>query len=202
MVTRRNKGIVQHHHLRKVWECAVDSIGCQAGIAMELEARMLVETYIFIKEQITDLDKAIENLCQHFEDYKRLQTIPGFGPYIAAVVLAAIGNPLRFENTSQLIKLAGFDLNANRSGKKSASIVPVITKKGKTELRYALYQAARIASSLTALFRAYYHRLVQGRQREQGIHTKMRVKLATKLLVIAWTLMKKKELFDPAYLRI
>ena len=202
MVTRRNKGIRQHHRLRKVWECAANSIGCQAGIAMELEARMLVETSIFIKEQIADLEKAIEDLCQHFEDYKRLQTIPGFGPYIAAVVLAAIGNPLRFENTSQLIKLAGFDLNANRSGKKSASIVPVITKKGKTELRYALYQAARIASSLTALFRAYYHRLLQGRQREQGIRTKMRVKLATKLLVIAWTLMKKKEPFDPAYLRI
>ena len=28
----------------------------------------------------------------------------------------------------------------------------------------------------------------------------MRVKLAAKLLVIAWTLMKKKEAFDPAYL--
>lgn len=29
----------------------------------------------------------------------------------------------------------------------------------------------------------------------------MRVKLAAKLLVIAWTLMKKKERFDPKYLR-
>jgi hypothetical protein len=28
----------------------------------------------------------------------------------------------------------------------------------------------------------------------------MRVKLAAKLLVIAWTLMRKKEKFDPAYL--
>jgi len=28
----------------------------------------------------------------------------------------------------------------------------------------------------------------------------MRVKLAAKLLVIAWTLMKKKECFDPKYL--
>ncbi|MBW2005845.1 MAG: hypothetical protein JRI72_14835 [Deltaproteobacteria bacterium] len=30
----------------------------------------------------------------------------------------------------------------------------------------------------------------------------MRVKLAAKMLVIAWTLMKKKEPFDPAYLKI
>ena len=30
---------------------------------------------------------------------------------------------------------------------------------------------------------------------------KMRVKLAAKLLVIAWTLMKKQEAFDPTYLK-
>jgi hypothetical protein len=30
----------------------------------------------------------------------------------------------------------------------------------------------------------------------------MRIKLAAKLLIIAWTLMKKREPFDPAYLRI
>jgi hypothetical protein len=30
----------------------------------------------------------------------------------------------------------------------------------------------------------------------------MRVKLAAKLLIIAWTLMKKKELFNPDYLKI
>jgi hypothetical protein len=31
---------------------------------------------------------------------------------------------------------------------------------------------------------------------------KMRVKLAAKLLIIAWTLMKKKECFDPKYLKL
>jgi hypothetical protein len=31
---------------------------------------------------------------------------------------------------------------------------------------------------------------------------KMRVELAAKLLVIAWTLMKKKEKFDPTYLNV
>jgi hypothetical protein len=30
----------------------------------------------------------------------------------------------------------------------------------------------------------------------------MRVKLAAKLLIIAWTLMKKKECFDPKYLKL
>ena len=30
----------------------------------------------------------------------------------------------------------------------------------------------------------------------------MRVKLSAKLLIIAWTLMKKKECFDPKYLKL
>jgi hypothetical protein len=44
----------------------------------------------------------------------------------------------------------------------------------------------------------YLSRKLDGRQREKGIGTKMRVKLAAKMLVIAWTRMKKKEAFNPA----
>jgi len=36
---------------------------------------------------------------------------------------------------------------------------------------------------------------LRGREKEKGIKTKMRVKLAAKMLIIAWTLMKKKEVF-------
>jgi len=43
---------------------------------------------------------------------------------------------------------------------------------------------------------------LRGREREKGIKTKMRVKLSAKLLVIAWTLMKKQEPFDPSYLNL
>ncbi len=45
-------------------------------------------------------------------------------------------------------------------------------------------------------------RILRGRERERGIRTKMRVKLAAKMLKIAWTLMKKKETFNPDYLNI
>ena len=178
------------------------SIGCLAGLALDLEARILVEGLNRIQCDIIEVDRAIEIMCSCFDEYKLLLTIPGFGPYISAVVLAAIGNPDRFQNMKEIIRLAGYDLNANRSGKKSNSAVPVISKKGKADLRYALYQAALIASSSNRYFRAYFHMLLQGREREKGIRTKMRVKLATKLLVVAWTLMKKQESFDPRYIRL
>jgi len=48
----------------------------------------------------------------------------------------------------------------------------------------------------------YFTNKLRGRERERGIKTKMRVKLAAKMLIIAWTLMKKKEPFNPEYLNI
>jgi hypothetical protein len=98
------------------------------------------------------------------------------------------------------LKLAGYDLSADRSGKNSDKAIPKISKRGKADLRYALYQAAFIASTKNRDFMLYYTSKIRSRQKEKGIHTKMLVKLSAKLLVIAWTLMKKKEKFNPAYL--
>jgi transposase len=110
--------------------------------------------------------------------------------------------PWRFDNRKQLLKLVGYDLCANRSGKESANAIPVISKKGNAELRYAMYQAAQVASTRNRYFIAYFDKLLRGRERERGIKTKMRVKLAAKMLVIAWTLMKNQEPFDPHLLNI
>ena len=81
--------------------------------------------------------------------------------------------------------MAGYDLGANRSGKKSDNAVPVISKRGNAELRYALYQAAHVASTRNREFISYFTRMLRGRQREGGIKTKMKVKLAAKMLKIA-----------------
>jgi transposase len=202
MVVPQYRTEKQYERIFKIWATSPYSIGCQAGIALGLEAKILVEGLRNIKEQIVEVEETIEDICLCFDDYKLLLTIPGFGPYISAVVLAAIGNPFRFQKGKELIRLSGYDLNANRSGKNSNTAVPVISKKGKADLRYALYQAALIATSSNTNFRAYFHKLLKGREREKGIRTKMRVKLAAKLLVIAWTLMKNKESFDPHYIKL
>jgi transposase len=144
----------------------------------------------------------MEDICLQFAEYSFVLTIPGFGPYISARVLASISNPWRFDNSSQVLKLAGYDLSAERSGKRSDDVVPVISKRGNSELRYALYQAAHVASSHNPDFIRYYTRILRGRERERGIKTKMKVKLAAKMLKIAWTLMKKQEVFNPDHLII
>jgi len=74
------------------------------------------------------------------------------------------------------------------------------SKKEKADFRYALYQAAFIASTKNRDFMVYYTHRLRGREREPGIKTKLRVKLSAKLLTMAWTLMNKKEPFNPSYL--
>ena len=132
--------------------------------------------------------------------YTLLQTIPGFGPYISALVLATIGNPFRFKSRKQVIRLAGLDLNAKRSGKTSSDSIPVISKKGDADLRYGLYQAGLIASFHNDNFKRLFHIMLEGRQKERGIRTKMRVKLAARLIVIAWTMLKNNKPFDASRL--
>ena len=200
MVTTKNRGARQEKRLREIWHKAYESVGCAVGESVEFEAAMLVEQLKRIREDIRAADEKIEELCGWFVEYGYLLTIPGFGPVISAKVLGAIGNPHRFNTRKEVLKLAGLDLSASRSGKTSGSAVGVISKKGKSDLRYALYQAALVASVRNKAFVTYFTSQLRGRERERGIKTKMRVKLAAKMLVIAWTLMKTKTAFDPTYL--
>lgn len=200
MVTSTNRGIAQKLRLQKIHRLAVESIGCAMGPAAEFEAKLLVEKIEEVRRQLKEIADLLENICLEFNEYRWLLTIPGFGPYISARVLASISNPWRFDSSNQLIKMAGYDLGAQRSGKKSNDAVPVISKRGNSELRYALYQAAHIASTRNPYFIRYFTQTLRGRERERGIKTKMKVKLAAKMLKIAWTLMKKNQGFDPGYL--
>lgn len=195
-------GIPQQERLRAVWNKAIESIGCMTGESLEVEAKLMVEGLKYIRESIRDVEEKIEEICLDIPEYHYILSIPGFGPDISSKVVGAIGYPFRFNNGRQILKMAGMDLSANRSGKNSDNVTPKLSKSGKADLRYALYQAALIASCRNMHFIRYYTDKLRGREKEKGIKTKMRVKLAAKLLIIAWTLMKKQEYFDPEYLNI
>jgi transposase len=154
------------------------------------------------REQIAYLDQQIGSIAAAMPEYRYVISIPGFGPFITAKVIASINDPERFSNEAQVIKLAGFDLCASRSGQTSDKALPKISKKGNAELRFALYQAAMVATTTQPLFIKYMHQKLQGREQEKGIQKKMRTKVAAKLLVIAWTLMKKHQYFNAELLKV
>jgi transposase len=194
-VSSRYVGQEQRKRLMEIHQKAAASIGCATHPSVAYEAHTLLEGLEQIQTMLRMTDARIEKLCQRFPEYPFLLSIPGFGPDVSAKVLGALGNPHRFENERQVLKLAGLDLCADTSGKRDKG-TPVISKRGKADLRYGLYQAAVIASARNRHFMAYFTRKLTGRMKEKGITTKMRIKLAAKMLVIAWTLMKKREVFD------
>jgi transposase len=200
-VTSRRISTEKKRRLEAIWEKAGESIGCDAVPGVEHEAKVMVEGLRQIREMIKEIDGKIQDLCESFPEYRSLLSIPGFGPDVSAKVLGAIGDPDRFQNGKQVLKLAGLDLSANRSGKDSPKAIPQISKQGKADLRYALYQAAFIASTKNRDFMRYYTSKLRGREKEKGIHTKMLIKLSAKMLLIAWTVMRKKETFNPTYLK-
>jgi transposase len=202
LVTSTDRGLRQVKRLEAIHQVAADSVGLPVTAATRFEARLLVENLEQVCERIAQLQNEIKKVCTRSSHYKLLQTIPGVGPFIAAVVLATVGNPHRFTNRSQVIRLAGLDLNANRSGKSSDKAVPVLSKKGDANLRYALYQAALIATYHNDRFKLLFRRMLEGRERERGIRTKMRVKLAAKILIIAWSMMKTNSPFNSDLLNI
>jgi transposase len=196
LVTSGRKSLAQQRRLRDIQELANKSIGCEMGDGVSVEAQVMVEGIRHIRAAIKTTEGKIEDLCKGFPEYTFLLSIPGFGPDVSAKVLGALGNPHRFLNRKQVLKTAGLDLSADRSGKGSQAAIPIISKQGKADLRYALYQAALIASTRNIDFMQYYTRQLQGREKEPGIKTKRWVKLSAKLLIIAWTLMKTLEPFD------
>lgn len=196
LVTKRKIRIEQEKRLRELWEFAKESAGCRVHDAARWEAKSLVSQLKSVRETVKGNERLMEAAAKKFPEYECLLSIPGFGPIVSAMVLAAIGNASRFESQKQVLRLAGLDLSAERSGKSSASVKPVISKQGKAALRYALVQAAMVSSSLNPDIRSYFSKLLKGREFERGIKLKMKVKLAAKLLVVAWTLMKRREKFN------
>ena len=112
LVAPRIKTLGQAKRLKAIWELAVDSIGCEAGQAMDFEAKLMVEDLNQVGDSIGAVDDHIEEICLGFPEYNCLLTIPGFGPDVSSKVLSAIGNPFRFDNGKQVLKLTGYDLSA------------------------------------------------------------------------------------------
>jgi transposase len=198
LISTRKIRIEQEKRLRELWEAAKSSAGCLVHDAVRWEAKSLVSQLKSLREIVNDNELRMKTAAQSYPEYQCLLSIPGFGPIVSAMVLGAIGDPLRFENRRQVLRLAGLDLSAKRSGKNSDSVKPVISKQGKAALRYALVQAAMVASSSNPTVRSYFSDLIKGRELERGIKLKMKVKLAAKLLIVAWTLMKSRKQFKPS----
>lgn len=93
-------------------------------------------------QQLSTLEREIDELAVQLKEYELLQTIPGVGEKIAATIISEIGEIGRFSNPKKLVAFAGLDPSVFESGR-FKSTKNHITKRGSARLRRMLYTAVR-----------------------------------------------------------
>ena len=97
---------------------AKNSIGQKAGAeGARVELKYLLEDYELKYRQFEEIEKQIEQLCSQIPETKLLLGIKGVGMTTVAGFFAEVGDIRRFDSPKEIIKLAGFNLRENSSGK-------------------------------------------------------------------------------------
>jgi len=126
--------------------------------------RMHMNTIIFLEEQVTQLEKSIQELLKPYEEeVELLDTIPGINHDVAACIIAEIGTNMElFETEAHLASWAGICPGNNESAgvkKKSKS------RKGNKHLKAMLCQSVwAIHRKKDCRITAFFHRV----KRRQG----------------------------------
>src|SRR5262252_7499889 len=180
----------------RVQELARDTIApAELDEQMALEVRLLIEQYDLLGRQIEAAEKRVAELLDS-ELSRRLQTIPGVGPAIAASLIAEIGDIWRFDDFDQLAAYAGSHPQEQSSGRHGANPETSwrMAKTGNAYLRSALYRMAVVGLQHNPIIKQHYRR-----KREQGKAPMNAVgHCMGKALAIVWGVWRSGQDFDPS----
>jgi transposase len=145
----------------------------------------LLESEEFLCKRIQDSDAAVKDLFEADSDFKRVASIPGFGPFLSVLVVVEIDQIDRFPSASKLASYAGLVPSTYSSG--GHTWHGKIHKQGNKWLRWAFVEAAIHVSAVRGDIRNFYFRI----KRRKG--TKIaRVATARKLCGIVFRILKGK----------
>ena len=154
----------------------------------------LNERIKLLKSQIKRFEKEIKLLCQEEfpEAYQVIRSLPGIGPVTSSVLLSETQGLKHFHDAKQLTAYTGIAPAPHESG--NTKHRSPISKTGNKRIRKAFYLATLKAAKHPA-FKEFYQRILK-----RSNSTKLaRIALARKLLVIAFTLVKSNQHFDPDF---
>ena len=174
-------------------ECAKNSIGI-SSVAEVIQIKHLVAQIELIKEQITEIDKKIEEFS--ITNNSPILTIPGISHFSGTSILAELGDIRNYSKPSQIIKFAGVAPSHYESSQFNAPHT-AITKKGSKYLRKTLYQIILPVINNNPVFKEFYQlKISQGKG-----HRCAQGHCIRKLLRIIYHLLDTGQSFDPALLR-
>ena len=174
---------------------AADSIAVpELDAEVAFEVGLLLDQYDLLERQITDADRRVAGLLDG-ETARRLQTIPGVGPSIAATLISEIVDIARFTDFDQLLAYAGVHPAERSSGRKGSSPETSwhMSKAGNSHLRAAAYRMAVVGIAHNPVIAAHYARKrAAGKSKMNALGHCMR-----KALAIVWGVWRNGQDFDP-----
>jgi len=160
ILSKYSKGKYGKDKAIQLRELARNSIGSNSD-AFAFELKQIINTIIFLQEQIDSLDKKIKELVISLNS--PLLSIPGISYVSAAFILAEIGNIENFDSPSKLLAFAGLDPSTYQSGKFTATHATMV-KRGSKYLRWALLNSTRLVCMRDANFNDFKNKkLAEGK---------------------------------------
>ncbi len=173
---------------------AAESIGAPVeGEAANLGLSTVLKIYEVAagakKQFVGILRKTLPNI----PSYKILRSVRGIGMMTAATIIAFLGDLSDYDSAAQVLKKAGLNLFNRSSGSRRGNCH--ISRRGKGLLRKNLYMACLSHTRKNSPFYGKYTKL----RNRFFSHRKAIVPLMRKILKICFALVRKSEMFDPAY---
>ena len=178
-----NKAIRDSYRLGKVLEGSVDVVLATYA--------MMIKT---LKQQVKELDKAIEKLLEVIPESQCLLSIPGIGTVYTAGILAEIGQIERFDDQAKLAKYAGLYWKRKQSGNRESERTS-LTRTGNHYLRYYLVEAANSVKNREPVYNEYYYKKYDEVPKHK--HKRALVLTARKLVRLVDVLLRNHQLYTP-----
>lgn len=182
---------------RDLKEKANQTIGSKLGLnTFSLEMKIIVQRINQTAKQIKLLDKEIRRIFTQLPESKLLLTIPGISDILGATILAEIGDINRFvakNGADKIVALAGLDGKIKESGKNAGKTK--MSKRGSSHLRWALWQAATVASRCDPALKEVYLK-----QKTKHKHHYVCIShVAKKLARIVYSVLVNKSSYQPLH---
>jgi len=184
--------------VHQVYQMAATSIGIVEGLqAIQLAIQIHFTNIQTLQTQLNKITDMMTNSLVFFPEAEYLLSIKSLGSISVALFLAEIGDPKRYKNAAQWVKLAGIQPVPCSSGKKQHGHTPM-SRQGRPQLRTLLYFCCLRLIQYDAHFAQLYFKL---QRRPKNPLTKMQALgvLMNKLLHIMWALINQNTFYDPAF---
>jgi len=184
--------------LRRVHQLAATSIGVTEGLgAIQLAVQVHLAELQTFQKQLKWVTTAMTTCLATLPEAPYLLSVKSLGAVSAAIFMAEVGDPKRYQSAAQWVKLAGIQPAPNTSGKKQRSPTPM-SHQGRARLRTMLYYTCLRLIQHDDHFAQLYSNL-QRRQKNQLTKMQAIGVLMNKLLHILWALIQNQTLYNPSF---